>query len=90
MSACMHALVSGRVQGVWFRAATAEKAHDLGVAGWVRNLPDGRVEVLAQADSSTLQQFRDWLHEGPPNARVDAVEVEESEPDDDLVGFRIR
>lgn len=63
-------LVSGRVQGVGFRYATAEKARELGLTGHVRNLPDGRVEVFACGAAVTLQEFREWLDEGPPLARV--------------------
>jgi acylphosphatase len=90
MPTCMHAFVSGRVQGVWFRAATAEKAREIGVDGWVRNLPDGRVEVFAQGDDEALDELRAWLHQGPPNARVDAVEAEEIESAEAVSGFRIR
>ncbi|MBX9767970.1 MAG: acylphosphatase [Bdellovibrionales bacterium] len=67
--------VSGRVQGVGFRFHTFQKASSLGVVGWVRNLPDGRVEVQAQASDSIMAELIRWLHAGPPAARVDAVSV---------------
>lgn len=67
-------LVSGRVQGVFFRGSTQQKAKELGVTGHARNLPDGRVEVLAVGDGAAVQALMDWLRVGPPAARVDAVE----------------
>lgn len=67
-------LVSGRVQGVYFRASTRDRALALGVAGYARNLADGRVEVVAEGEAAALAQLEQWLHEGPPAARVDRVE----------------
>ena len=68
-------LVSGRVQGVGFRCATVEKARELGLNGHARNLPDGRVEVLACGSESALGELREWLNEGPPLARVRGIEI---------------
>ena len=90
MTAAIHATIAGRVQGVWFRAATAEKAEALGIDGWVRNLPDGRVEVLAGGEDEALEAFREWLHEGPPAARVDRVDAEPVAVGDVPSGFTIR
>jgi acylphosphatase len=70
-------LVSGRVQGVSFRAATRQRARGLGVDGHARNLADGRVEVIASASDALLAQLESFLWRGPPHARVDAVAVEE-------------
>jgi acylphosphatase len=70
-------LVAGRVQGVFFRAATAAEAERLGVRGSVRNLPDGRVEVIAMGSADGLAELAAWLWQGPPAARVDAVQMEE-------------
>jgi acylphosphatase len=70
-------LVSGRVQGVFFRAATRERALALGISGHARNLPDGRVEVLASGSPEALSALADWLEVGPPAARVERVEREE-------------
>ena len=67
-------LVSGRVQGVYFRASTRERALALGLAGYARNLADGRVEVIVEGDAAALAQLERWLYEGPPAARVDHVE----------------
>jgi len=70
----IRALVSGRVQGVFFRAETREQARRLGLCGWVRNLPDGNVEVLAEGDEQPVRALLTWCRSGPPHARVDAVE----------------
>jgi acylphosphatase len=70
----VHLVVSGRVQGVWFRASTRREADRLGLTGWVRNLPDGRVEAVAEGKSELLDDFVRWCGHGPPHARVDGVE----------------
>lgn len=67
---CMHCYISGKVQGVWFRASAKKQAQILGVTGWARNLTDGRVEVIACGDEQQLKQFDEWLREGPPLAHV--------------------
>lgn len=69
-------LVSGRVQGVSFRAATRQRARELGIDGHAHNLPDGRVEVVACANEAVLAQLESFLWRGPPHARVDQVEVQ--------------
>ncbi|WP_344792829.1 acylphosphatase [Gryllotalpicola daejeonensis] len=74
----MHAVVSGDVQGVGFRYAAAEHARELGVAGWVRNLPDGRVEAEVEGESGAVERMIAWLERGPRAARVAAVEVAET------------
>ena len=73
----LHCLISGRVQGVFYRANTQRKAKELGLTGWVRNLPDGRVEVFAFGDLEQLETLTNWLWQGPPAAKVTAVECEE-------------
>jgi len=70
---CMRCYVSGRVQGVWYRAATRDKALELGLAGHARNLPDGRVEVLACGQENAVAALREWLWQGPPLAQVSEV-----------------
>ncbi|WP_294946794.1 acylphosphatase [Sulfurivirga sp.] len=72
---CLRAIIHGRVQGVFFRASTQKKARALGLTGWVRNLPDGTVEVLAVGPRPALEALLDWLHEGPPLARVERVDA---------------
>ena len=74
-------IVSGKVQGVFFRASTREQAQRLGLRGHARNLPDGRVEVLAVGADAAIQQLEQWLQHGPPSARVDHVERSSTEAD---------
>jgi len=66
-------LVSGKVQGVFYRASTRARALDLGLSGRATNLPDGRVEVIADGDARALDVLEAWLRQGPPSARVDEV-----------------
>jgi acylphosphatase len=66
-------LVSGRVQGVFYRASTREQAVRLGLGGHARNLPDGRVEVVAYGEAARLEALERWLWQGPPAAKVEAV-----------------
>jgi len=84
-----HVLISGRVQGVWFRASTRDKAESLSLSGWVRNIPDGRVEAVFEGDEEDVANMVRWCHAGPPMARVDRVEVE-YEPLQGERGFEIR
>jgi len=79
MKKTMHCFVSGRVQGVCFRMETREQAQLFGLTGWVRNLPDGRVEVMASGAETQLKQLHDWLKQGPDLARVLKVESSELE-----------
>jgi acylphosphatase len=83
-------VVSGRVQGVWFRAATREQARRLGLAGWVRNLPDGRVEAVFEGQEEPLRQVLAWSHQGPPGAQVEHVEARWGAATHDFDGFSIR
>ncbi|MEJ1096866.1 MULTISPECIES: acylphosphatase [unclassified Pseudoxanthomonas] len=72
--AAVRFLISGKVQGVFFRASARERALDLGLSGRATNLPDGRVEVIAEGDASALDALETWLKHGPPRARVDRME----------------
>ncbi len=72
----MRCYVSGTVQGVWYRGCTRNKAQELGVKGYARNLDDGRVEVLACGEDAAVKALRDWLWEGPKQARVEDVQSE--------------
>lgn len=83
-------VVRGRVQGVFFRGATAEEARGLGLRGWVRNLPDGTVEIRAEGARRNLEMLLEWAHQGPPAARVTRVEVEWSEEVGNFHGFEVR
>lgn len=79
MTKCAKYLVSGRVQGVYFRASTRQQAQRLGLTGWAKNLPDGRVEVLACGSPEALNRLHDWLWQGPSLALVDQVDRQEVE-----------
>ncbi len=72
----MRAVVSGRVQGVGFRFSTQQEARQLGLGGWIRNRPDGTVEVEAEGDEASLQRLLTFLHKGPRGANVASVHVE--------------
>jgi len=82
-------LISGLVQGVFFRASTAQLARRLGVFGYCRNLADGRVEVLAEGEEGSLQELLGWCEKGPPGACVTGVEVDWFEGSGDLHEFRV-
>ncbi len=86
----IHVYVSGRVQGVFFRAETERAARALNLTGWVRNLDDGRVEALFEGDDLSADQMLSWCHHGPPHARVERVESEEEPFAGNLGGFTIR
>ena len=73
MAVCRQCWVSGRVQGVYFRGATQRRARELGVTGYARNLPDGRVEVLVCGPAAAVNNLCEWLWQGPPGANVTAV-----------------
>jgi acylphosphatase len=83
-------LVSGRVQGVGFRFFTERAARREGLHGWVRNLPDGRVEAEAEGEAEAVDRFEGQLRHGPSGARVEHLDVEDTVPAGRLGGFSIR
>lgn len=89
MSECLHIIVKGRVQGVYFRFYTQKQAVKLGVNGFVRNLTNGDVEIVACAAKQPLQNFLTWCQKGPMLARVDELVINPHQTDQDLVGFEI-
>ncbi|MFO8071788.1 MAG: acylphosphatase [Polyangia bacterium] len=89
-SISFHAKVHGAVQGVAFRFYTKQRATELGLGGWVRNLPNGSVEVRALGDRSALEELARWLNDGPPAACVDRVEMAWEEVESDASPFRVR
>jgi acylphosphatase len=89
MNRCRHFLVSGQVQGVFFRSSTESVARRLELTGWVRNLPDGRVELIACGTELKLKELEQWLWQGPPRALVTQVRVEEI-TEQPLADFSIR
>lgn len=88
MKVCRLCEVSGRVQGVFFRASTKSEAERLGLQGWVRNEPDGAVRLLVCGDSDAVEQLCNWLNNGPAYARVTRVSCE-NRPYESLTDFRI-
>lgn len=86
---CLHVIVTGRVQGVWFRGWTRSEARKLGLAGWVRNRPDGSVEACLQGPQDSVAQMEQRLWQGPEQARVDDLRSTRIAPAD-LTGFEIR
>ena len=84
-----HLRVTGRVQGVFFRAWTREQAEKLSLTGWIRNAPDGSVEAHVEGEESKVRWLIDLIGDGPPNARVDHVRAEITEIEG-LNGFEVR
>jgi acylphosphatase len=82
-------VVSGGVQGVFFRTETRERARSVGVAGWIRNVPDGTVEAAFEGDDERVDSMVEWCGRGPSGASVEHVEVEWVAPEGE-VGFSIR
>ncbi|NMD04324.1 MAG: acylphosphatase [Deltaproteobacteria bacterium] len=72
----IHVLISGKVQGVFFRAEIQRAAMDLNLTGWVRNLPDGRVETVFEGEDTNVDKMLAWCHHGPPAARVQEVIID--------------
>ena len=87
MTQRVHVIVRGRVQGVYFRASTRDRARQLSLAGWVRNCPDGSVELIAEGQEGQLEQLVTWCHNGPPGAAVAEVNVEWCEGTGEFAGF---
>ncbi|MBI4314693.1 MAG: acylphosphatase [Chloroflexi bacterium] len=86
----LHAIIHGRVQGVYFRDSTRQTAKRLGLTGWVRNLPGGAVEVTAEGPRPALEMLLAFLRVGPPDARVDAVDVDWPPTGGEFAAFSIR
>jgi acylphosphatase len=84
-----HAQLSGRVQGVGFRYACYTQARQLGLCGWVQNLPNGDVEVWAEGKAEKLENLRQWLRQGPPGARVESLQCESRQPTGRYRAFEI-
>lgn len=85
----LHARVEGRVQGVYFRSFVRQHARDLQLTGWVRNCPDGSVEVLAEGEDAALVHLVLFMEKGPPSSRVDEVQVTFSRPTGEFADFVI-
>jgi acylphosphatase len=85
----IHVIVEGRVQGVFFRAFTRDEALRLGLAGWVRNRPNGSVEALVEGEKSAVEKMVQWFHQGSPNSIVEKVQLTEETPVGDTDTFEI-
>ncbi len=86
----VHLFISGRVQGVFFRSNTERKARELGLVGFVRNLPDGRVEAVAQGEDKKVDELVEYCRTGPSAADVENVEVMEENPGEEFSDFSVR
>ena len=84
-----HVYISGRVQGVFFRANTWKQARELTLTGWVRNLPNGCVEAVFEGEQKAAEEMLSWCRTGTPPARVDHVDVEEEDTAGNFTGFDI-
>lgn len=85
----VHLKIHGRVQGVFFRATAKEKAQELGLVGWVRNNPEGSVEITAEGHREDIENFIEWCNRGPRNSRVDHVKVVWGNYGDEFEDFKI-
>ncbi len=81
--------IYGRVQGVFFRSTMREVARELGLTGWVRNVPDGTVEAVVEGDRTAVERIIAWAHEGPPLAKVEKVDVKWESYRGEFRDFRI-
>jgi acylphosphatase len=84
-----HIIVTGVVQGVYYRAATRQEARSLGINGWVKNRPDGTVEAVFEGEMKKVEQLIDWCRQGPPHAHVNGVHVEWEDSIGEYRDFRI-
>ena len=82
--------VSGRVQGVWFRASTKQKAEQLGVTGWIRNTSDGCIEAIFEGNKNMVKEMVDWCNHGPPHAKVENIEIKNQPVTNAFDGFAIK
>lgn len=85
-----HLFISGRVQGVFYRANTRGRARRLGLTGWVWNLPDGRVEAVVEGEEERIKELIAWCHQGPPGALVRGVEARWEDYRGEFAGFEVR
>jgi acylphosphatase len=85
----VHVFVTGKVQGVYFRQNTQLTAREHGVTGWVRNLPDGRVEAVIEGDDARVKKVAEWCRRGPPAARVDGIEITNEKYTGEFASFEI-
>jgi len=87
MKTRVHVLISGRVQGVWYRASIKQKADALGIMGWVRNTVEGNVEAVFEGEQAVIDEMITWCWQGPPLARVSDIKILPSRSDERFTGF---
>ena len=86
----IHVMISGKVQGVLFRISTQDKANELNLTGWVKNIFNNAVEIIAEGEREELSKFSGWLHLGPPNAAIDKISIEwNDQPERQFSSFEI-
>lgn len=90
MKSKVQVIISGRVQGVWFRANTKNKAEQLGITGWVRNTDDGKVEALFEGEDDLIKEMLEWCKHGPTMAKVTDVKVKKNPDQDEYNSFLIK
>ena len=90
MKTNVHVMITGRVQGVWFRANTRQKAEQLGITGWVHNTRDGCVEAIFEGEENRVKEMIEWCHRGPPLAKIENVEVKNQSPTNGFDDFSIK
>lgn len=84
-----HLIVSGHVQGVYYRSNSAETGLKLGLTGWSKNLPNGTVEIVAEGDKERIEELIKWCRKGPPSARVEGVDIRWEAPTGEFEAFRV-
>ena len=89
MSARAHVMVSGRVQGVYYRSYVVDEAKALGITGWVANVEGGRVEAIFEGEEEAVRKMVEWCWKGSPSSRVTGVEIEWEEPMGEFSGFNV-
>ena len=90
MKSRVHVVISGRVQGVWFRASARDKAQQLGLTGWVKNTSEGNVEAVFEGEEKLINEMLDWCHHGPPLSEVKNVEIKKRRPSNDFDDFSVK
>jgi len=85
----VHIMISGNVQGVWFRVSTQDKANELCLTGWVKNIFSNAVEIIAEGEMDNLSKLIGWVQDGPPNAKVDKVSIEWAPAKEEFSSFEI-
>ena len=89
MKMTVHVIISGKVQGVWYRASTKQMADQIGITGWVRNTSEGNVEAMFEGEENLVNEMINWCNKGPSLAKVDNVIIEKMGTKEDFDSFKI-